>query len=100
VETDYETYWKPRLSLRLKLKTKKLRYGAFSDPVPQFGRFLCFYILFFDSLDGFISMYYVEKQINSQEFPWALTASFIMLFCIALTYAAARFGQHKGKMKC
>ena len=45
----------------------------------------------------FFSMYYVEKQIKSQEFPWALNASFLMLFFIALTYAAARFGQHKGK---
>ena len=42
-------------------------------------------------------MYYVEKQIKSQEYPWALTASFIMLFLLALTYAAARFGQYKGK---
>jgi len=42
-------------------------------------------------------MYYVEKQIRSQEYPWALTASFVMLAFILLTYAAARFGQHKGK---
>jgi hypothetical protein len=42
-------------------------------------------------------MYYVENQIKSAEFPWALSASFVMLFCIFLTYAAARFGQYKGK---
>ncbi len=45
----------------------------------------------------FFTMYYVEKQIKSAEYPWALSASFVMLFFILLTYVAARFGQHKGK---
>lgn len=45
----------------------------------------------------FFTMYYVEKQIKSFEFPWALNASFAMLFCLATTYAAARFGQFKAK---
>jgi hypothetical protein len=44
----------------------------------------------------FFTMYYVENQINSHEFPWALTASFLMLFALHLPIAA-RFGQHKGK---
>ncbi|OVE57056.1 hypothetical protein [Chryseobacterium mucoviscidosis] len=98
VETDYETYWKPRLSLRIEIEDEKTAIrGVFGPSSAVWTFFMFLYFAFSILWMVFISMYYVEKQIKSQEFPWALTASFIMLFCIALTYAAARFGQHKGK---
>ena len=40
---------------------------------------------------------YVEKQIKTDNYPWALPCSFVVLVFIGLTYFAARFGQLKAK---
>ena len=45
----------------------------------------------------FFTLYYVEKQIKTDNYPWSLPCSFVVLVLIALTYAAARFGQLKAK---
>lgn len=98
VETEYETYWKPRLSLRIETEDEKTSVRGIFGPSSAVWTFFMFLYFSFSILwMVFFSMYYVEKQIKSYEYPWALTASFIMLGCILLTYAAARFGQHKGK---
>ncbi|WP_295213513.1 hypothetical protein [uncultured Chryseobacterium sp.] len=98
VETEYETYWKPRLSLRIETEDEKTSVrGVFGPSSAVWTFFMFLYFSFSILWMVFFSMYYVEKQIKSNEYPWALTASFIMLDLIALTYAAARFGQHKGK---
>jgi hypothetical protein len=98
VETEYETYWKPRLSLRIETEDEKTSVrGVFGPSSAVWTFFMFLYFSFSILWMVFFSMYYVEKQIRSQEYPWALTASFIMLGFILLTYAAARFGQHKGK---
>lgn len=98
VETEYETYWKPRLSLRIETEEKKTSVrGVFGPSSAVWTFFMFLYFSFSILWMVFFSMYYVEKQIGSQEYPWALTASFVMLAFILLTYAAARFGQHKGK---
>ncbi|WP_294232029.1 MULTISPECIES: hypothetical protein [Chryseobacterium] len=98
VETEYETYWKPRLSLRIETEDEKTSVrGVFGPSSAVWTFFMFLYFSFSILWMVFFSMYYVEKQIKSNEYPWALTASFIMLGLIALTYAAARFGQHKGK---
>lgn len=98
VESEYETYWKPRLSLRIEIENEKTAVrGVFGPSSAVWTFFMFLYFSFSILWMVFFSMYYVEKQINSQEYPWALTASFIMLALILLTYAAARFGQHKGK---
>lgn len=55
------------------------------------------YFLFTVAWMTFFTLYYVEKQIKSNNYPWALPCSFGVLVFIALTYAAARFGQLKGK---
>jgi hypothetical protein len=34
--------------------------------------FLCFFILFWNYLYGFISIWWVTKQIKSSDFPWAI----------------------------
>ena len=44
-----------------------------------------------------ITLWYVEKQIKSDEFWWALPVSFIMLLCLALTFLAARIGKFRAK---
>jgi hypothetical protein len=98
VQTDYESYWKPRLALRMETEDGKTSIrGVFGPSSAVWTFFMFLYFSFSILWMVFFSMYYVEKQINSTEFPWALGASFGMLFCIALTYAAARFGQHKSK---
>lgn len=98
VETEYETYWKPRLSLRIETEHEKTSVrGVFGPSSAVWTFFMFLYFSFSILWMVFFSMYYVEKQIKSQEYPWALTASFIMIGFILLTYAAARFGQHKGK---
>lgn len=98
VETKYDNYSKPRLSLRIEMEDDETVIRGVFGPSSAVWTFFMFLYFFFSIFwMTFFTMYYVERQIKSAEFPWALSASFIMLFCILLTYAAARFGQHKGK---
>ncbi|WBV60173.1 hypothetical protein PFY12_14190 [Chryseobacterium camelliae] len=98
VETKYDNYWKPRLSLRIEIEDEKTAIRGIFGPSSAVWTFFMFLYFSFSILwMTFFTMHYVENQINSHEFPWALNASFVMLFCLALTYAAARFGQYKGK---
>ncbi|REC76798.1 hypothetical protein DRF60_12970 [Chryseobacterium elymi] len=98
VETEYDNYWKPRLSLRIEIEDDETVIRGVFGPSSAVWTFFMFLYFFFSIMwMTFFTMYYVENQIKSAEFPWALSASFVMLFCIFLTYAAARFGQYKGK---
>ncbi|MDQ1097121.1 MULTISPECIES: hypothetical protein [Chryseobacterium] len=98
VETEYDHYWKPNLALRIEQEDDKTVIRGIFGPSHSVWTFFMFLYFFFSVLwMTFFSMYYVEKQINSHEYPWALSASFVMLFCIGLTYAAAKFGQYKGR---
>lgn len=98
VETEYDNYWKPRLSLRTEIEDDQtVIRGVFGPSSAVWTFFMFLYFLFSIFWMTFFTMYYVEKQIKSFEYPWALTASFVMLFCIIATYAAARFGQNKAK---
>ncbi|MCT2561022.1 hypothetical protein [Chryseobacterium herbae] len=98
VETKYDNYSKPRLSLRVEIEDDETAIrGVFGPSSAVWTFFMFLYFSFSILWMTFFTMYYVERQIKSAEFPWALSASFMMLFCILLTYAAARFGQHKGK---
>lgn len=98
VETEYDNYWKPRLSLRTEIEDDQtVIRGVFGPSSAVWTFFMFLYFLFSIFWMTFFTMYYVEKQIKSFEFPWALDASFVMLLCLAATYGAARFGQHKAK---
>lgn len=98
VKTEDEGYWKPRLSLRIEIEEDETTIRGIFGPSSAVWTFFMFLYFSFSILwMVFFSMYYVEKQINSHDFPWALNASFVMLIFIAITYAAARFGQHKAK---
>lgn len=98
VLTKDDNYWKPCLALRTELdeETTVIR-GVFGPSSAVWTFFMFLYFLFTIMWMTFFTMYYVEKQINSNEYPWALNASFLMLVFIAATYAAARFGQSKAK---
>ncbi|EJL74425.1 hypothetical protein [Chryseobacterium populi] len=98
VETKYDTYWKPRLSLRTEEEDDQIVIrGVFGPSSAVWTFFMFLYFSFSILWMTFFTMFYVEKQIKSNDFPWALSASFIMLACIAATYIAARFGQSKAK---
>ncbi|MDP9960785.1 hypothetical protein [Chryseobacterium lathyri] len=98
VKTEYDNYWKPRLSLRIEIEEDETAIrGVFGPSSAVWTFFMFLYFSFSILWMTFFTMYYVENQIKSAEFPWALSASFVMLFCIFLTYAAARFGQYKGR---
>lgn len=98
VKTSDDNYWKPCLALRTELDEEiTVIRGVFGPSSAVWTFFMFLYFLFSILWMTFFSMYYVENQINSHEYPWALNASFLMLICIAATYAAARFGQSKAK---
>lgn len=98
VVTKDDNYWKPCLALRTELDEEiTVVRGVFGPSSAVWTFFMFLYFLFSILWMTFFTMYYVENQINSHEFPWALNASFLMLICIAATYAAARFGQSKAK---
>ncbi|MFL9834269.1 hypothetical protein [Chryseobacterium terrae] len=98
VLTKDDNYWKPCLALRTELDEEIIVIrGIFGPSSAVWTFFMFLYFLFTISWMTFFSMYYVETQINSNEYPWALNASFLMLIFIAATYAAARFGQYKAK---
>ncbi|MCX8525358.1 MULTISPECIES: hypothetical protein [Chryseobacterium] len=98
VKTSDDNYWKPCLALRTELDEEiTVVRGVFGPSSAVWTFFMFLYFLFSICWMTFFTMYYVENQINSHEFPWALNASFLMLIFIAATYAAARFGQSKAK---
>ncbi|MEI7488068.1 MAG: hypothetical protein WCJ72_11790, partial [Chryseobacterium sp.] len=89
---------KPRLSLRIEIEDEQTAIrGVFGPSSAVWTFFMFLYFSFSIFWMVFFTMYYVEKQIKTFEYPWALPASFVMLFLILLTYGAARFGQSKGK---
>lgn len=98
VKTADENYWKPNLALRIEQEdgTTVIR-GIFGPSSAVWTFFMFLYFLFTIAWMTFFTLYYVEKQINTHNYPWALPCSFVVLFLILLTYAAARFGQLKSK---
>lgn len=100
VLTKDDNYWKPCLALRTELDEEvTVIRGVFGPSSAVWTFFMFLYFLFSISWMTFFTMYYVENQINSHEYPWSLHASFVMLIFIAITYAAARFGQSKAKIE-
>jgi hypothetical protein len=98
VKTDENPFWKPNLSLRIVNEDDKtVIRGIFGPNTSIWTFFMFLYFVFSILWMTFFTMFFVEKQIKSDEFPWALPASFFMLACIATTYFASRFGQKKAK---
>ena len=98
VRTDHDNYWKPNLALRIeKEEEKTVIRGIFGPSSAVWTFFMFLYFLFTIAWMVFITLFYVENQINTHNYPWALPCSFVVLGLIATTYAAARFGQLKAK---
>lgn len=98
VRKEEDNYWKPNLALRIEKEDEKtVIRGIFGPSTSVWTFFMFLYFLFTVSWMTFVTLYYVEKQINTSNYPWALPCSFAVLGLIALTYLAARFGQIKAK---
>lgn len=98
VRTEIDNYWKPNLALRIEKEDERtVIRGIFGPHSSIWTLFMFLYFLFSVLWMTFITMFFVERQINSHEFPWALPASFVMLAGMGLTYFASRVGQKKAK---
>ena len=98
VKTEEESYWKPNLALRIeKEDNMTVIRGIFGPSSAVWTFFMFLYFLLVVSWMTFFTLFYVEKQINTNNYPWALPCSFVVLGLIGLTYAAARLGQLKAK---
>ena len=98
VKTPVDTYWKPYLSLRTEIEDGKTAIrGVFGPSSAVWTFFMFLYFFFSVAWMTCITIWFVEKQIGSTSYPWALPVSFIFLALILLTYLAAQLGQKKGK---
>ena len=100
VKSSANYYWNPCLSLRTEMdaeENKTVIRGIFGPTASVWTFFMFLNFIFGIMLLVAIAIWYVEKQIKSNEFPWAFAFSVIMLVCLALTFAAARFGKWKAK---
>jgi len=98
VRKEEDNYWKPNLALRIEKEDEKtVIRGIFGPSTSVWTFFMFLYFLFTVSWMTFVTLYYVEKQINTSNYPWALPCSFAVLGLIAVTYLAARLGQIKAK---
>ncbi|SKB72608.1 hypothetical protein SAMN05660477_00824 [Soonwooa buanensis] len=98
VKNDNNNYWKPNLALRTEIEEGQTYIrGIFGPSSAVWTFFMFLYFIFSILWMTFFTMYYVEKQINSNDFPWALSASFVALALVLGTYIAAQIGQRLSK---
>lgn len=100
VKTDNNPYWKPCLALRTEIdpdENKTVIRGIFGPTAAVWTFFMFLNFIFGILWMVFITIWFVEKQIKSNDYPWALSASFIMLFLLFSTFAAARIGKIRAK---
>lgn len=102
VKSEHSNYWKPCLSLRTEYdsdENKTVIRGIFGPTSAVWTFFMFLYFIGSILWMVFITIWFVEKQIKSNDFPWALTASFVTLFFLGCTYFATRFGQYQAKIE-
>lgn len=100
VKTEHDAYWKPCLALRTEIdaeENKTVIRGIFGPTAAVWTFFMFLNFIFGILWMVFFTMWFVEKQIKSNDFPWALSASFAILFCLMMTFLAARIGKIKAK---
>lgn len=96
VKSELDDYWKPCLALRTEIEDDQTVIRGIFGPTAAVWTFFMFLYFFFSiAWMTFFSLWFVETQIHSNNYPWALWASFVCLLCIGLIYLAARYGQKK-----
>ncbi|WP_324472060.1 hypothetical protein [Kaistella chaponensis] len=100
VKSEENYFWKPCLALRTEVdreENKTIIRGIFGPTSAVWTFFMFLNFIFGISWMLLITIWFVEKQIKSNDFPWALSASFVVLALLAITFIAARFGQIKAR---
>ncbi|MDO5616489.1 MAG: hypothetical protein Q4G16_09875 [Cruoricaptor ignavus] len=98
VITPEQQFWKPNLTLRAKTEDgKTVIRGVFGPGSSIWTFFMFLYFLFSVLWMVAITLWFVGKQIKIEDYDWGLSASFVMLFLISLTYVASLIGQKKAK---
>ena len=98
VKSAENYYWKPCLTLRTETEDDQTLITGIFGPTSAVWTFFMFLNFIFGIMWMVsITIWYVEKQIKSTDFPWALNVSFVMLIMLALTFTAARIGKWKAR---
>ena len=98
VKTAHNEFWKPYLSLRAENEDEKtIIRGTFGPSAAVWTFFMFLYFIFSIIFMVFITIWFVTKQINSQDFPWAIYLSIFALVLLLLTFLATKIGQRKAK---
>ena len=98
VKTQHNEFWKPYLSLRIeKEEYQTVIRGIFGPSSAVWTFFMFLYFIFSIIFMVFITIWLVTKQINSQDFPWAIYLSIFALVLLLLTFLATKIGQRKAK---
>lgn len=98
LKTEEDFYYKPYLSLRTELDDGKTAIRGVFGPSSDIWTFFVFiYSTLILSYGSLMVLWFVGNQIKIDDFTWCLPVSFVVLFLMGATYAAAKFGQHKAK---
>lgn len=98
VKTPHNDFWKPYLSIRMETADNKTEIRGIFGPSPAVWTFFMF--LYFGlsvSFMVFITLYFVTKQIKSNDFPLAIYAAIASVILLLITYIATKIGQLKAK---
>lgn len=98
VKTEHNEFWKPYLSLRAEPEDGKTAIrGIFGPSAAVWTFFMFLYFMFGITFMVFITIWFVTKQINSQDFPWSIYLAISSLILLAVTFLATKIGQKKAK---
>lgn len=100
VKTENNPYWKPCLALRTEIDPEEnstVIRGIFGPTAAVWTFFMFLNFIFGILWMVFITIWFVERQIKSNDYPWALSASFVILFLLLSTFIAARIGKIRAK---
>lgn len=87
VKTEHNNYWKPNLALRTEYEEEEnltTICGVFGPSSAVWTFFMFLYFIFGILWMVFITVWFVERQIGSSDFPWALPASFATFILLIL----------------
>lgn len=90
-------FWKPCLTIRSEIvdnhEVTEIT-GVFGPSSTVWTFFMFLYLVFGRLSLVFIMLWFVDRQLESNDFSWALLLSFVSLFCLLSTYLATKIGQH------
>lgn len=98
VKTKDKPYWKPYLALRTENSDDNIVIRGIFGPSSEVWTFFMFIYFGLSILwMVFITLWFVGTQINTDDYDWALSVSFITLGLVLLMYIASKIGQQKAK---